>query len=124
MARIRSRDTSPEVAVRRLAHSLGYRFRLYRRDLPGAPDLVFAGRRKVIFIHGCFWHQHAETTCKDSRRPNSNQDYWNPKLAKTIARDAANIERLSDAGWHVLVIWACEIPDTSKLIARLKAFLD
>lgn len=123
MSRIRSRDTSPELAVRRLAHRLGYRFRLHRRSLPGAPDLVFPARRKVIFVHGCFWHQHDDPNCADSRRPTSNEAYWHPKLTRTIARDTANLEALRELGWDPLVIWACELSDDDELASRLVGFL-
>lgn len=123
MSRIRSRDTSPELTVRRLAHKLGYRFRLHRRSLPGAPDLVFPRHRKVIFVHGCFWHQHDEPRCPDSRRPASNESYWHPKLARTVARDRANFEALRSLGWVPLVIWACELKDEQVLARRLRDFL-
>ena len=124
MSRIRSRDTSPELAVRRLAHKLGYRFRLHRRSLPGSPDLVFPGRRKVIYVHGCFWHQHTDADCADGRRPASNQGYWDAKLTRTVARDKTNIESVKQLGWDVLVIWGCEVGDTNELEERLRRFLD
>lgn len=122
MRRIKSKDTKPELAVRRLVHRLGYRFRLHRRDLPGSPDLVFAGRRKVIFVHGCFWHQHPDPACRDARPPRSNNSYWGPKLARTIERDAASEEELRKQGWDVLTVWECDIAKPS-LADRLGAFL-
>jgi DNA mismatch endonuclease, patch repair protein len=123
MSAIRSKDTKPEYIVRCLAHSLGYRFRLYRKDLPGTPDMVFPGRKAVIFIHGCFWHQHPDPSCKDSRLPKSNTDYWGPKLQRNQARDAENEAALLAQGWRVLVIWECQIKDREALSDRIKAFL-
>jgi DNA mismatch endonuclease (patch repair protein) len=120
MRSIRNRDTAPELAVRRIAHSMGYRFRLYRKGLPGTPDLVFPSRRKAIFVHGCFWHVHG---CKLSRIPKSNLDYWIPKLKRNCARDAQNLEELTAKGWKHVVIWECESRDTGGLRKRLKKFL-
>src|SRR5882762_10482633 len=102
MRRIKSKDTNPELLVRRLVHSLGYRYRLHGRNLPGKPDLVFGSRRKIIFVHGCFWHAH---TCKVAHIPKTNTPYWNPKLLRNQARDKKNIETLKADGWDVLVIW-------------------
>ena len=121
MRRIRSKNMKPEMIVRKLAHKLGYRCRLHRKDLPGKPDLVFAGRRKVIFVHGCFWHLH---TCRDGRVPGSRQDYWGPKLRRNVARDADNQEQLQAQGWQVLTIWECETKDLDHLRAKLKEFLN
>ncbi len=124
MSAIRSRDTKPEMIVRRLVHSMGYRYRLHRMDLPGKPDLVFAGRRKVVFVHGCFWHQHPDQECRDARYPRSNQAYWQPKLDGNVRRDAANRQKLKDSGWDSLVVWECEIKDRDALAARVQAFLN
>lgn len=121
MRAIRSKDMKPEIFVRASAHALGYRFRLHKRDLPGKPDLVFAGRRKVIFVHGCFWHQHRG--CREGRPPKSNVDYWNRKLERNVARDAENLSRLESAGWKVLVVWECETVDKERLCSRLRRFL-
>lgn len=121
MSRIRSKNTSPEVTVRRLLHRFGYRFRLHRADLPGKPDLVFPGRRKVVFVHGCFWHQHAG--CRRSHVPQSREGYWLPKLKRNAARDEAARVQLSAAKWQVLVIWECEVRDESELAAHLMSFL-
>ena len=107
MRRIRSKDTASEVLLRSLTHSLGYRFRLHRKDLPGKPDLVFPGRRKVIFLHGCFWHQHSE--CREGRLPGTRREYWEPKLAKNKQRDAASLQALEALGWKVLTVWECEL---------------
>jgi DNA mismatch endonuclease (patch repair protein) len=123
MARIKSKNTEPELKVRRAAHALGYRFRLHRRDLPGKPDLVFARRRKVIFVHGCFWHQHTDPACLDGRKPRSNSTYWDTKLARNLDRDRnANLE-LQRLGWDVLTIWECELKDERALSKRLIEFL-
>lgn len=123
MAKIRSVDTRPELAVRRLVHALGYRYRLYRGDLPGRPDLVFAGRRKIIFVHGCFWHQHPKASCVDSRLPRSRPEYWLPKLQRTVERDRSHIRALRRSGWRVLVVWECEIANDCLLQGRIKRFL-
>ncbi|MDR3425522.1 MAG: DNA mismatch endonuclease Vsr [Alphaproteobacteria bacterium] len=120
MRRIKSKGMKPELAVRRLAHGLGYRYRLHRKNLPGKPDLVFGPRRKVIFVHGCFWHGH---DCRDGRVPSSNQDYWLPKLARNKERDVANIAALEAAGWRVLVIWECHTRNEITLTSCLKGFL-
>ncbi|MDQ2776025.1 MAG: DNA mismatch endonuclease Vsr [Acidobacteriota bacterium] len=122
MRRIRSKDTGPELIVRRLVHSLGYRYRLHRADLPGKPDLVFNRRRKVIFVHGCFWHQHSR--CKITHVPRSNGDYWAPKLARNKARDVRTRAKLRKLGWHYLIIWECETKDPDKLKDRLVSFLE
>ena len=122
MAAIRSKDTAPELLVRRSAHRLGYRFRLHRRDLPGKPDLVFPRLRKAIFVHGCFWHQHAD--CREGRVPGTNRSYWGPKLARTVERDRLAVEALRSSGWDVLTIWECEMGDPSALSARLAQFLE
>jgi DNA mismatch endonuclease (patch repair protein) len=123
MALIRSKNTKPEFAVRQAAHRLGYRFRLHRADLPGKPDLAFPSRRKVIFVHGCFWHQHDAPGCKDARPPRSNEAYWRPKLARNVARDAEHIAALKASGWGVLVIWDCETKQPARLADRLRGFL-
>jgi DNA mismatch endonuclease (patch repair protein) len=121
MRAIRSQNTKPEMLVRRLVHALGYRFRLHRRDLPGKPDIVFPSRRKIINVHGCFWHQHSE--CRDGRPPRSNSGYWSEKLAGNLARDLKNSRLLQEAGWGELVIWECEIDDKVALESKIRAFL-
>lgn len=123
MARIRSKDTKPEMAVRRIAHGMGYRFRVHRNDLPGRPDVVFPSRRAVIFVHGCFWHSHPDPNCKDAVAPKTRTDYWLPKLARNKARDAINIAALETAGWRVMTIWECEIRDREAIMAALRKFL-
>ncbi len=122
MARIRSRDTTPEMAVRKLLHRLGYRFRLHRRDLPGKPDIVFPSRKKVVFVHGCFWHQHPE--CREGRLPGTNVGYWAPKLHRNVERDKQAQEELAASGWDVLVLWECQVPDEGTLTLALRSFLD
>lgn len=123
MARVRGKDTKPEMHVRRLVHALGHRYRLHRRDLPGAPDLVFPKARKIIFVHGCFWHRHPDSDCKLARLPKSRLDFWLPKLERNRARDAENVAKLKDLGWEVLVVWECEIKDGASLESRIQAFL-
>lgn len=120
MSSIRGRDTRPEIAVRKLVYALGYRYRLHVRKLPGCPDLVFRKRKKVIFVHGCFWHGHG---CKKGHPPKSNLDYWLPKLEENKNRDARNIRELEALGWKVLVIWQCEIKDAEQLKQRVISFL-
>lgn len=122
MRRIASKGTKPELAVRRLVHGMGFRYRLHRHDLPGRPDLVFPGRRKVIFVHGCFWHQHPG--CKRAHRPQSNLDYWVPKLQRNQERDAAHRVRLGALGWDVFVVWECEVGTTVDLTYRIASFLE
>lgn len=107
MRRIKSKDSKPEMHVRRFVRALGIGYRLHRKDLKGKPDLVFAGRRKVIFVHGCFWHGHNE--CRDGRAPGSNRSYWGPKIEGNRKRDAANVLALKIQGWEVLTVWECEI---------------
>lgn len=124
MRRIKSKGMKPEMRVRQLAHRLGYRFRLHRRDLPGKPDLVFPSRRKAIFVHGCFWHQHPKASCSDARQPRSNVEYWGPKLQRNVARDLAVRRALERAGWNILVIWDCETRDEEELGRRIRAFLE
>lgn len=121
MRAIRSKDMRPELAVRYLVHQIGYRYRLHTANLPGKPDLVFASRRKVIFVHGCFWHAHKD--CKAAHVPKSNLGYWAPKLERNRTRDDKNIEDLVAIGWKPLVVWECEIRDQEELMKRLLDFL-
>lgn len=106
MAQVKSRNTSPEKTVRSLLHRLGFRFRLHRADLPGTPDITLPRYRAVIFVNGCFWHQHRG--CSHAARPASNRRYWNDKLDRNVARDAMNIRLLRKLGWKVLVVWECQ----------------
>ncbi len=121
MARIRSKDTKPEMLVRKLVHGMGYRYRLHAGDLPGRPDLVFRPRRKVIFVHGCFWHRHEG--CPANRLPHSRQGYWLEKLNGNARRDRLSQAALREAGWGILVIWECEVSD-DRLSTRIRRFLD
>ena len=123
MKRIRSKDTKPEVAVRKLVHAMGHRYRLHRKDLPGKPDLVFGPKRKVIFVHGCFWHGHEREGCLDSRAPKSNTGYWSPKLIGNKARDVRNVQALKSDGWKVLSVWECETRSTETLARKIRRFL-
>jgi len=116
MARIRGRDTKPELAVRRLLHRCGFRYRLHRATLPGKPDLVFPSRQKVIFVHGCFWHRHPG--CPLARLPRSRLEFWLPKLKDNRLRDLKNIRRLRKLGWKTHVVWECQLPDLNRLGPR------
>lgn len=121
MARVKSQDTTPEMKARRLAHSLGYRFRLHSENLPGRPDLVFPRLKKVVFVHGCFWHGH--DGCKASKRPSSNTEYWNTKLDRNIKRDQENIKKLIADGWKPLIIWECQTREQNELRRIISDFL-
>lgn len=121
MSRVRGRDTKPKVLVRSIVHRLGYRFRLHRKDLPGCPDIVLPGHKKVIFVHGCFWHGHLR--CKRATRPTTNTDFWDKKLDLNIDRDKRFQDELKSMGWRFLVVWQCETRDLEKLLQRLERFL-
>ncbi|KQP12063.1 very short patch repair endonuclease [Pseudorhodoferax sp. Leaf265] len=121
MALVRGKDTTPELQVRRLLWSLGYRYRLHGKDLPGRPDIVFRGRRRVIFVHGCMWHQHG---CGAYKQPKSNVEFWAAKLGKNVERDQRHLQALVDAGWNVLVVWECELRHFQDLERRLVEFLE
>lgn len=120
MSRVRSRDTAPELLVRRHLHALGYRFRLHRRDLAGTPDISFSARRKAVFVHGCFWHAH---DCHLGGSPKSNTEFWESKRTRNSTRDRENTLSLEAAGWEVLVVWQCETRKTGEMLSRLTAFL-
>ena len=124
MSRVRGRDTAPEEVIRRLVTSLGYRYRLHGRKLPGRPDLVFARRRRVIFVHGCFWHRHGSSRCRLARLPKSRLEFWRPKLEGNRQRDRRNLSALRRAGWRVLVIWECQLRDAAVLTRRIRTFLE
>lgn len=121
MSNIHSADTIPEVELRRLIHSLGYRFRLHRADLPGRPDIVLPSRKVAVMMHGCFWHGH---TCKDGRRPNSNTEYWNAKLDRNAKRDKRNAAALRRRGWRCLVVWECQLRNRERLEQRILRYLE
>jgi len=120
MSRIRSRNTKPEMCLRRLVHSMGFRFRLHRPDLPGRPDLVFPRHRKVIFVHGCFWHRHG---CRRTSTPATNREFWEKKFSRNTQRDQENLNSLDAAGWRTLVVWECELKDIDSLIEKIKKYL-
>lgn len=121
MRAVKSKDTSPERAVRSLLHRAGYRFRLHRRDLPGNPDLVFPSRHKAVFVHGCFWHGHR---CKRGNRiPKTNTAYWEEKIARNRARDASHCRDLKKLGWQVCTIWECQLKEPASVLQRLVEFL-
>lgn len=122
MARIHSKNTTPELVVRRLIHRMGFRFRLHQRHLPGKPDLVFPGRKCIVLVHGCFWHRHE---CTLSSRPKTNSDYWEEKIAANMDRDSRNLLLLQELGWRVKVVWECETrsSDLFSLACELRSFL-
>ncbi len=122
MARVRGKDTLPEMRVRRLVTSLGYRYRLHRRSLPGCPDLVFPSRFRVIFVHGCFWHRHRK--CEMARIPKSRVAFWTEKLEGNRKRDRRSLTALRKLGWRVLVVWECELADEIRLRSRIYEFLE
>lgn len=121
MRAVKGKDTKPEWVVRRLLYSMGYRYRLHGKGLPGHPDIVFAGRRKVIFVHGCFWHGHG---CAKGQPPKSRLDYWQPKLEQNASRDRARAQQLQALGWQSFVIWQCELFDLVAASYKLRAFLE
>lgn len=122
MAAIKAKNTKPEMAVRRALHGLGFRYRLHRKDLPGKPDLVFAARRKVIFVHGCFWHMH---DCRFGRVvPSTRTGFWQEKRKSNVTRDRVNLQTLSELGWATLVVWECETRDALSMRMRCISFLD
>lgn len=122
MSLIRGTDSAPEMKLRRLVYSMGFRYRLHVKDLPGKPDLVFPSRRAVIFMHGCFWHRHEG--CKLARLPKSKLDFWEPKLEANKKRDLRNQQQLRDMGWRVLVVWECEMVDTTRVSIIIREFLE
>lgn len=124
MRRIKSKGMDCELRVRKLVHAMGYRFRLHVKSLPGAPDLVFPSRRKIILVHGCFWHQHASSACKIARRPKSNIEYWTKKLDGNIQRDKKHLRRLRRRGWGIMVIWECQAHDEAALRKRIARFME
>ncbi len=122
MARVRQKDTRPEITVRRCLHALGYRFRLHRRDLPGTPDIVLPKRRKAIFVHGCFWHRHPG--CPRASMPKTRIEYWETKFRRNVERDQQAVTALQAAGWEPMVIWECQTRDLARLRRLLIEFCD
>jgi len=121
MSSVKQRHTKPEIAVRKILHRHGFRFRLHNKKLPGTPDIVLPKHKAVIFVHGCFWHQHER--CRKSRRPTSNIEFWDKKLDRNIVRDSQKESELKNSGWKVLIIWDCEIKDEELLIKKVEYFL-
>lgn len=121
MAKIRAKNTKPEIEVRKAAHSLGFRFRIHRKDLPGNPDIVFPRLRKIILVHGCFWHRHAG--CKYTYTPKSNIDFWTKKFSNNIERDNKVAQQLKNLGWEIMIIWDCEVSKTNELKKNIDSFL-
>lgn len=121
MSRVSGRNTKPEIVVRSLLHKLGYRFRLHRKDLPGKPDITLPKHKKIIFVHGCFWHGHMG--CSRSERPSTNNEFWREKLDKNIKRDKETVDALKKLGWDVLIIWTCEVKCKNELKSKLLSFL-
>ncbi|PQA72348.1 very short patch repair endonuclease [Brucella oryzae] len=122
MGRIRSKDTNPEMIVRKALHGLGYRFRLQAKELPGRPDIVFRPRKKVIFVHGCFWHRHAD--CSRSTTPKTRTDFWEAKFLANQARDRRAQKEIEAMGWKYLVVWECETKSLEVLLRKLTGFID
>lgn len=121
MAAVHSKNTTPEKAVRRIVHKLGYRYRLHVDDLPGKPDMVFPKRHKIVFLHGCFWHRHSR--CRYATQPKTNVEFWQRKFCKNVERDRCTQRKLKKMGWTILVVWQCELKDPEKLVRRIDAFL-
>ncbi|PTD98317.1 very short patch repair endonuclease [Pandoraea apista] len=122
MSRVGAKNTAPELAVRKLLFSMGYRYRLHGKALPGRPDIVFPGRRKVIFVNGCFWHGHE--SCRYGRLPRSRIDFWADKIARNRERDSRNVEQLRQQGWRTLTVWQCELKNFEELAQKLYDFLE
>jgi DNA mismatch endonuclease (patch repair protein) len=122
MRAVKDRDTKPEMTVRRMVHGMGYRYRLHRKDLPGKPDLVFSSRKKVIFVHGCFWHGH--NCARGARVPKVNRDYWQEKIRRNKERDKKSRKSLLKDGWNVLEIWECELKNKQAASIKIDSFLN
>lgn len=120
MSRVPQRDTAPEMAVRRMLHGAGYRYRVCPRLLPGRPDIAFIGKRKAIFVHGCFWHAH---NCRLSKLPSTNSDFWKLKFERNRERDLRKVKDLERLGWTVLVVWQCELKNPESLMETMREFL-
>lgn len=122
MSSVGQRDTKPEMSVRRLLHSMNYRYRLHRKDLPGRPDIVFGSRRKAIFVHGCFWHRHSG--CSKATSPKTRAEFWSEKFDRNVERDREVERRLADLGWKSLAVWECETRSPGTLVTKLRDFLE
>lgn len=125
MRAIRSKNTKPEMVVRKHLFAKGYRYRLHFKSLPGKPDLVFSSRKKIVLVHGCFWHQHADSRCPIVGVPVSNKRYWGPKMKRNLARDKANLEALTQLGFDVHIVWECALrTNTQIVLAKIERFLN
>lgn len=122
MSRVRSKDSKAELLVRKLLHALGYRFRLHQQKLPGKPDIVLPKLKKIILVHGCFWHGHSQ--CNRAKRPTTNTEFWNQKLEKNVSRDLSTTKALKALGWEILIVWECKTRDLENLKVELKSFLN
>lgn len=122
MAKVRGKNTKPELIVRRALHAMGFRFRLHRRDLPGSPDIVLPRRRTAVFVHGCFWHRHPG--CPRATTPSTNTPFWKAKFDRNVERDRGQVEALTLAGWNVAIVWECEVRDPARLRTILRDRLD
>ena len=122
MSAIKSKNTKPEITVRKLLHSMGYRFRLHKKDLPGSPDIVLPKYKTVIFVHGCFWHRHQN--CKYASNPKTRREFWEKKFKENIERDKKTQEKLKNLGWKTNIVWECEIKKQDKLIKKIEDFLN
>ncbi len=121
MSAIKSKNTKPEIAVRKLLHSMGYRFRLHKKDLPGSPDIVLPKYKTVIFVHGCFWHRHQN--CKYASNPKTRREFWEKKFKENIERDKKTQEKLKNLGWKTNIVWECEVKNREILILKLEEIL-
>jgi len=121
MSCVKTKNTSAEMLLRSVVHRMGYRYALHRKDLPGKPDLVFSSRRKIIFVHGCFWHGHH---CRYGRLPKSRESYWSPKIDGNVVRDRKQQRLLRSQGWSVMTVWQCQLKKTDSLTDRIRRFLD
>lgn len=122
MAAVRSKDTTPEIALRKLLHAQGYRYRLHDKSLPGRPDIVFPARKKAVFVNGCFWHRHEG--CRYATTPKSRVEFWEAKFEANVARDRRNILGLKQMGWAVAIVWQCEFKQPEQVLARITDFLE
>jgi DNA mismatch endonuclease (patch repair protein) len=121
MGRIKSKNTAPELQLRKFIFSMGFRYRVHYKKLPGSPDIVFLGRKKVIFVHGCFWHGHPN--CKASKLPETHIEFWKNKISSNQERDINNVKKLENMGWKVLIVWQCELKEISNMTDKIRAFL-
>jgi DNA mismatch endonuclease (patch repair protein) len=121
MSKIKGKNTLPELTLRQLIHAAGLRYRVHVKGLPGKPDIVFASRKKAIFVHGCFWHRHVD--CKLAAVPQTNPDFWQTKFRQNVQRDRRNLDQLRNAGWGVLTVWECEMEQPAQVLRRVMRFL-